>query len=113
MNTGSDSGWDTGCHGVSFADGLYWINNDQVGSILSGDGYIAMFDGSYNLGDVVVYYDAAGNVIHSATLTETDGSSGIVYGQGGLETENHYDPIGSGFSGYAYYRVFRQNEFYG
>lgn len=113
-NTGSNPGWDTDCHGVTFGSGQYWINDDQVGAILSGDNYMNMYDGSYNPGDVVVYYDSAGNVVHSATITSTDGSSGtIVYGQGGLETYNHYDPIGSGFSSYSYYKVFRMGDYYG
>ena len=34
-----DAGWDTNCHGTSFTDGKYWLNNDQVSFLLEGDGY--------------------------------------------------------------------------
>ena len=30
---------DTDCYGVIFGDGKFWINNDQVPSILKGDAY--------------------------------------------------------------------------
>ncbi|WP_398453338.1 hypothetical protein AB3466_17815 [Sphingobacterium thalpophilum] len=111
-----DAGWDTDCHGVSFGDGEFWINDDQVNGLLSGDNYSAIPSGSYYPGDKVVYYDSNGNVVHSATITSTDGGSGTtVYGQGGLEVDNHYDSIENGFSpsGYSYYQVYRQGQFIG
>lgn len=39
-NVSGDAGWDTDCHGMSFTDGQFWINDDQVNMILAGDGYI-------------------------------------------------------------------------
>lgn len=106
QNVDGHAGWDTDCHGVSFADGEYWINNSEVNSILAGDGYSSKSNGQYSTGDVVVYYDYSGNVIHSATITSTDGSSATVYGQGGLEVENSYSSIESGYTGYGSYQVF-------
>ena len=38
-DSNSPMGYDTDCHGTTFADGQYWINNDQTCSILTGDGY--------------------------------------------------------------------------
>ena len=38
-NIGKDRGWDTNCHGVSFTDGQYWLNNDQVRFLVKEDGY--------------------------------------------------------------------------
>jgi len=110
------AGWDTDCHGVSFGDGQFWINDDQVNGLLSGDNYLSIESGGYYPGDKVVYYDSEGNVVHSATVTSTDGGSGTtVYGQGGLEVDNHSDAIENGFSpsGYSYYQVYRQGQFIG
>jgi RHS repeat-associated protein len=38
-NVSGDAGWNTNCHGTTFADGQYWLNNDQVPALLKGDGY--------------------------------------------------------------------------
>jgi hypothetical protein len=38
-NITGDKGWDTDCHGVTFAEGQVWINNDQVDKLLIGDNY--------------------------------------------------------------------------
>lgn len=108
QNNGGSNGWDTDCHGVSFADGQYWINNNQVDEILSGDNY-SQLSGGYMSGDVVVYYDSSGNVVHSATISSTNGTASgtIVYGQGGLESQNHYDNIVNAYSAYSTYMAYR------
>ena len=38
---------DTDCYGVTFGDGKFWINNDQVPSILKGDAYKEVSEGNY------------------------------------------------------------------
>jgi hypothetical protein len=104
----SYDGYDTDCHGTSFADGEYWINNDQACSIIDGDGYTQVGSSTggsstggsssgagtgqyagYAAGDVVVYYDENGEEAHSLTITgfDEDGVP-IVYGQGGTEIFN-------------------------
>ncbi|MBR1963953.1 MAG: hypothetical protein IKA19_04595 [Muribaculaceae bacterium] len=35
-------GWDTNCHGYSFADGKFWINPDQTEILLKNDNYISV-----------------------------------------------------------------------
>lgn len=111
FNLGGDPGFDTDCHGVTFAGGQYWINDSEVESILVGDGYTSQLSGNYEVGNIVIYYDAGGNVVHSATITSTDGGTNTtVYGQGGLEVDNHYDPIDSAFYGYSYYQVYQQDQ---
>jgi RHS repeat-associated protein len=62
----SKPGFDTDCHGWTFADGQYWINNDQVDAILKGDGYEK--HEQPQAGDVVVYRDFWDNVVHSAKV---------------------------------------------
>ena len=86
QNRSGDSGFDTDCHGNTFADGDYWISNDQVDKVLTGDSYQQV--DSPNTGDVAVYKDANGQVLHSTTVvgTKNDGTL-MVEGLGGLETE--------------------------
>lgn len=38
---------DTDCYGVIFGDGKFWINNDQVPSILKGDAYKEVSEANY------------------------------------------------------------------
>lgn len=53
-NAGYDASAD--CHGVSFAEGQAWINNDQVEKLLKADGYRSVTgDEGVQAGDVAVY----------------------------------------------------------
>jgi len=82
-------GWDTDCHGQTFADGQYWINNDQVRKILKGDKYAKVEQGKEKNGDAVIYTDTNGEVEDSKTVSKTNTDEGTcVYGQGGLQEEN-------------------------
>lgn len=49
---------------------------------------------SKGLGDVAIYRDKDGNVVHSATVSETDDKGTVVSvsGLGGLEPKSHTDP---------------------
>lgn len=87
-------GWDTDCHGQTFADGEFWINNNQVAKILKGDGYKSIKKGEEQKGDVVVYTDSDGSVEDLKTVSKTQTSEGTcVYGQGGLEEQNTEEQI--------------------
>jgi hypothetical protein len=72
MNVDRENPWaDTDCHGLTFADGRYWINDDQVNAIIRGDGYKSNL--LPQAGDVVVYYNGwqrngEPNVVHSAKI---------------------------------------------
>lgn len=88
---------DTDCHGVTFADGELWINNDQVQTIL---------DDKYKLvespqsGDVVIYREpTAGAVVHSMTVVSVDKETGevIVEGLGGVETQTKQTEVQKGW----------------
>ncbi|NOU17302.1 MAG: hypothetical protein HOO91_07080 [Bacteroidales bacterium] len=92
-NLTGDKGWDTDCHGVTFANGQVWINNDQVDKILNGDGYVAVNKSDTKEGDKVVYRDGEGNAEHSVTVVDKENGAITVEGQGGLETENHKDNV--------------------
>ena len=86
-----DKSFKTDCHGLTFADGKYWINNDQVDKLLKGDNY-GKTDAP-QVGDVAVYRDANGNVVHSTTVSGVDekGTVTEVSGLGGLEPAAHSD----------------------
>jgi hypothetical protein len=79
------------CHGLTFAEGKYWINNDQTDKLLKGDNYKKT--DKPQVGDVVVYRDASGEVVHSTTVTAVDDKDKVteVSGLGGLEPQSHSD----------------------
>ncbi|WP_333809270.1 DUF6443 domain-containing protein [Flavobacterium sp.] len=89
---GGTKEWDTNCHGTTFADGKYWIDNREVPALIKGDGYKSVSVDDAQKGDKVVYYGPK-EAEHSMTVTQTDGTASgmMVYGQGGLEVENHTD----------------------
>ena len=91
-NNSMDAGFDTNCHGTTFADGQYWVNNDQVPAIVKGDGYVEKTVATAKEGDKVVYKEGEESA-HSMTVTKADGTADgmMVYGQGGVEVENHTD----------------------
>lgn len=99
-----DDGFDTDCHGATFADGKYWINNDQVNKILKGDSYREVNE--HSTGGVVVFYDSSGNVVHSATLVGYN----ITHGLGGLETITYNSTIQSDMIKYraSSYKIFKK-----
>jgi RHS repeat-associated protein len=85
QNTGSNHALDTDCHGLTFADGQYWVSDPAVNGLLKGDSYQTTT--AAKPGDVLVYKDANGNVVHSVTVTEVDanGKPTKVSGLGGVE----------------------------
>lgn len=108
-----DKRMSTDCHGLTFTEGKYWINNDQVDTILTGDRYtdvdVAGGDRA-RVGDVAVYRDSSGQPVHSATVTKVDsrGRPTEVEGVGGIrpsseattpDTQFHTEAQGRG--GYA------------
>ena len=91
-NIDSNACWDTNCHGTSFTDGRFWLNNDQVPTLLEGDGYKIIEIEKAKVGDIIVY-NGDSNSEHSMTIIKTDGTmkGTEVYGQGGTDVENHTD----------------------
>lgn len=93
QNLSDDVRFDTDCHGVTFADAEYWINNGEAMKILSGDHY--QQQENPQIGDVAVYFDEKGNVVHSATVIQIgeQPDNVVVEGLGGLEVTSHQDRV--------------------
>lgn len=91
----------TDCHGVSFGDSTYWINDQDVDTLLKADGYTRT--SNPKVGDVLVYraktdiirpdangkptlYYTAGSVMHSLTVMDVDSSGNVtkLAGLGGV-----------------------------
>jgi RHS repeat-associated protein len=72
----------TNCHGTTFADGKVWIENDQVGAILKGDGYSQRRSGERaDEGDVGLYTSTENGksyVDHTVRVDFVDDKSGAV-----------------------------------
>ena len=100
LNAELGPGWSAqaDCHGTTFAHGQLWINNDQVPSILSGDGYHSTT--TPGVGDVGIYSrgDAVtpGSVDHSVRVSGTDASGDVtsVTSKGGITPKVETTPSG-------------------
>lgn len=92
-NKSKDKRFDTDCHGVTFTDGEYWINNDQVQTILDGDDYEQQSEPQE--GDVAIFRNSEGDIQHSVTVVNVDSETGAVSveGLGGIQTETHVDNV--------------------
>lgn len=113
--TPDNPGYDADCHGCTFADGEYWIDNDQVDLILKGDSYSKVQ--APEPGDVVIYRKD-GEVQHSLTVVEIkvneDGlKSVLAKGLGGVYVEQTVVDVNDGWfdksANIEYYRKSTEN----
>ncbi len=101
LNAELGSGWSAtaDCHGTTFAHGQVWINNDQVPTILSGDGYHTTT--TPGVGDVGIYSrgDAVtpDSVDHSVRVSGVDASGSVtsVTSKGGITPKVETTPSGA------------------
>ena len=93
QQVGGSPAYQCDCHGLTFADGKYWVNNDQVPGLLKGDGYDRVKKGEAGqVGDVAIF-KSGGEVVYSTTVTgvDADGKVTEVSGLGGTEPRAHSD----------------------
>ena len=76
-NNSGDERFDTNCHGTTFADGEYWVESDQVQTILEHDDYNKVSLSEVNRKDVIIYYDYKNKINHSGTIVENKGNNDI------------------------------------
>jgi RHS repeat-associated protein len=64
----------TDCHGNTFAIGQVWINNDQVGKILSGDNYYPLNPNKTapEVNDVGIYSKPGVGILHSVLVNSIE-----------------------------------------
>jgi len=92
-------GFNTNCHGISFGDETFTIDNDQVATILATDGYKEVKSvGKIRKGDIAVYSYLDGEekkYVHSETVVKVDKDFDniIVEGLGGLQEKKSKKPI--------------------
>ena len=72
-NTSENIEWDTNCHGKSFTNGKFWINNDQIDPLLKDDNYKSIPLKKAEAGDIILFHGTSRNE-HSMTVSETDGT---------------------------------------
>ena len=96
QQTKPDTRMDTDCHGVTFANGEYWINDDEVDKILDKGGYKPT--NQPQTGDILVYREGEA-VVHSVTVTKVDALGKVteVSGLGGIESVEHTDTPDTGW----------------
>jgi hypothetical protein len=122
----ADPGFDTNCHGFSFAEGRFWIEPDQVQKLLKGDGYENVFEP--RAGDIVVYYESKyssetftrrSEAAHSAVVVNVRRGGGLfsqrdrtlsveVEAIGGVTTEPKRTSVESGWDGHSSYAFYRK-----
>lgn len=83
------------CHGVTFADSQYWINNNQV-QIIINDEYQLISEKDIRVNDVVIYVEN-NYVAHSLTLVNSNGML-LAYGKGGNEPSSYLQEIKNGWT---------------
>jgi RHS repeat-associated protein len=81
------------CHGTTFAQGQLWIENDQVGTMIKGDGYRELGKSEKaQVGDVGIY----GNANHSVRVNSINPQGVVdVISKGGI-TRQRIDTPGPG-----------------
>jgi hypothetical protein len=64
---GGSRGWLYNCHGYSIGNGEYWIDNEDMQGYLKETTALRRTT-SPRVGDLVVYRDTSGDVVHSALM---------------------------------------------
>lgn len=98
----------TDCHGFTFTQGEFWINNNQVEKILEADGYVKVTEPQ--IGDVLIYtwpdYDKYlkenpnfTEIQHSLTVAGySETGEPIGYGLGGADIYPYYSLASEGWT---------------
>lgn len=97
-NPDKNEGYNTNCHGTTFLDGEYWLDNADVQTILDDEYKLVDFAKNEKIkkNDVVIYSEknektGVFSIVHSMTVKSKDNSKFgdiIVYGQGGMDKKN-------------------------
>ena len=97
------------CHGWVFTRGRYIVNTRGVEMILADNGYEVVT--SPRPGDVIVYRDAAGTIVHSGLVRAAERGQVWVESKWGVGQRYVHQPEDQSYStSFAYYRTTRDPE---
>ena len=74
------------CHGLTFLDGDYWLLGSQVDRILDDNDWVIIKEAKAKPGDVAVYRDWKGRIVHTAKVTGRDAANHIL-----VNSKNGFD----------------------
>ncbi len=98
-----DSAPPSNCHGWVFTGGRYFLGPDDVEKILVENDYRPVT--SPKGGDLIIYRDAAGNIVHSGIVRLAEGDLVIVESQWGTGARYLHEPATPAYSpSFEYYR---------
>ncbi len=101
-----DAGRRANCHGWLFTGGRYFLGPDDVERILAENGYRSV--ASPKPGDLIIYRDSAGNIVHSGLVRLADKELVIVESQWGASARYLHEPAEQAYSAsFTYYRSAR------
>lgn len=91
------------CHGWVFTGGRYCLSPDDVEKILVENGYRAVT--RPKPGDLIIYRDEDGNIVHSGLVRLADGDLVLVESQWGPKVRYLHEPAEQAYSSrFTYYR---------
>ena len=65
------------CHGLTFTDGMLWIDNSEVEALLKADRYEKV-NNNPSPGNVMIQKNRSGKIIHSATVVAVNANKNTV-----------------------------------
>jgi hypothetical protein len=78
----------TNCHGLTFLAGEYWMMDDQIEKVLRDDGWSKIDISEVKPGDVAIYRELQGKIVHSAKVVGQDARGRVlVNSKNGYEDE--------------------------
>ncbi|MCG3148440.1 MAG: hypothetical protein PCFJNLEI_01883 [Verrucomicrobiae bacterium] len=77
----------TNCHGLTFMGGEYWMMPKPVETILADAGWSMVAPEKAQSGDVAIYRDLRGEIVHSARVVGRDESGHVI-----VDSKNGYNP---------------------
>jgi hypothetical protein len=60
------------CHGLTFLGGKFWLDNRDVDTVLKDGGWRNVDEEDVREGDIAIYRNESGRVVHSALVAERD-----------------------------------------
>ena len=66
------------CHGYTFLDGDYWLLSSQVQKILIDNKWVIVPHDQVAAGDIAVYKELDGTIVHTATVTGKDSQGHVL-----------------------------------